>query len=76
MDRRARRQPAHHAIDETQIADIVSVTSGVPVSSLTESESRRLLQAECGARRRALIGQDEACRGGCQGRAAAAARRS
>ena len=33
-------------IDVAQIADIVSVTSGVPVSSLTESESRRLLQTE------------------------------
>lgn len=33
-------------IDVPQIADIVSVTSGVPVSSLTEDESRRLLVCE------------------------------
>ena len=46
-------------IDVPQIADIVSVTSGVPVSSLTESESRRLLQAESVLKTR-IIGQDEA----------------
>ena len=46
-------------IDVPQIADIVSVTSGVPVSSLTESESRRLLQAENVLKTR-IIGQDEA----------------
>ena len=46
-------------IDVSQIADIVSVTSGVPVSSLTESESRRLLQAESVLKTR-IIGQDEA----------------
>ena len=37
----------------------MSVTSGVPVSSLTESESRRLLQAESVLKTR-IIGQDEA----------------
>ncbi len=46
-------------IDTAQIADIVSVTSGVPVSSLTESESRRLLQCEDVLKTR-IIGQDEA----------------
>lgn len=46
-------------IDVSQIADIVSVTSGVPVSSLTESESRRLLQTESVLKTR-IIGQDEA----------------
>ena len=46
-------------IDVAQIADIVSVTSGVPVSSLTESESRRLLQTESVLKTR-IIGQDEA----------------
>ena len=46
-------------IDVSQIADIVSVTSGVPVSSLTESESRRLLQTESVLKMR-IIGQDEA----------------
>ena len=45
-------------IDVSQIADIVSVTSGVPVSSLTESESRRLLQTESVLKTR-IIGQDE-----------------
>ena len=46
-------------IDAAQIADIVSITSGVPVSSLTESESRRLLQCESVLKTR-IIGQDEA----------------
>ena len=46
-------------IDVAQVADIVSVTSGVPVSSLTESESRRLLQTESVLKTR-IIGQDEA----------------
>ena len=46
-------------IDTAQIADIVSITSGVPVSSLTESESRRLLQCESVLNTR-IIGQDEA----------------
>lgn len=46
-------------IDVPQIADIVSVTSGVPVSSLTEDESRRLLQCEDALRTR-IIGQDDA----------------
>lgn len=46
-------------IDTPQIADIVSVTSGVPVSSLTEDESRRLLQCE-GVLKTRIIGQDAA----------------
>lgn len=46
-------------IDVEQIADIVSVTSGVPVSSLTQDESRRLLSCESVLKRR-IIGQDEA----------------
>ena len=46
-------------IDVPQIADIVSVTSGVPVSSLTEDESRRLLECESALKGR-IIGQDEA----------------
>ncbi len=46
-------------IDVAQIADIVSVTSGVPVSSITEDESRRLLQCESVLKTR-IIGQDEA----------------
>ena len=50
---------AEHRIEVSQIADIVSVTSGVPVSSLTESESRRLLQTESVLKTR-IIGQDEA----------------
>ena len=46
-------------IDVPQIADIVSVQSGVPVSSLTEDESRRLLECENVLKTR-IIGQDEA----------------
>ena len=46
-------------IDVPQIADIVSVTSGVPVSDLTEDESRRLLACEDVLKTR-IIGQDEA----------------
>ena len=46
-------------IDVPQIADIVSVASGVPVSSLTEDESRRLLACEDALKTR-IIGQDEA----------------
>ena len=46
-------------IDVPQIADIVSVASGVPVSSLTEDESRRLLNCEQVLKTR-IIGQDEA----------------
>ena len=46
-------------IDASQIADIVSATSGVPVSSLTEDESRRLLACEDVLKTR-IIGQDEA----------------
>lgn len=46
-------------IDVPQIADIVSVTSGVPVSDLTEDESRRLLACESVLKTR-IIGQDEA----------------
>ena len=46
-------------IDVAQIADIVSVTSGVPVSALTESESRRLLACESALKGR-IIGQAEA----------------
>lgn len=51
------RQPT--VIDVDKIADIVSAASGVPVSSLTEDESRRLLQAESVLKTR-IIGQDEA----------------
>ena len=46
-------------VDTAQIADIVSVASGVPVSSLTEDESRRLIQCEQALKTR-IIGQDEA----------------
>ncbi|QWT17920.1 ATP-dependent Clp protease ATP-binding subunit [Collinsella sp. zg1085] len=46
-------------IDVSEIADIVSATSGVPVSSLTEDESRRLLACEDMLKTR-IIGQDEA----------------
>ena len=46
-------------IDVPQIADIVSDTSGVPVSTLTETESKRLLHCEDALKTR-IIGQDEA----------------
>ena len=48
-------------IDAARIADIVSISSGVPVSSLTEDESRRLLACEDVLKTR-IIGQDEAVR--------------
>ncbi len=46
-------------IDVREIADIVSVASGVPVSALTEDESRRLLTCENVLKER-VVGQDEA----------------
>ena len=55
----AQMDAAPIVIDVPQIADIVSVASGVPVSSLTEDESRRLLNCENVLKAR-IIGQDEA----------------
>ena len=55
----AQMDAAPIVIDVPQIADIVSVASGVPVSSLTEDESRRLLNCENVLKTR-IIGQDEA----------------
>ena len=55
----AELEAAPLTIDVPQIADIVSVSSGVPVSSLTEDESRRLLACEEALKTR-IIGQDAA----------------
>ena len=49
-------------IDVAQIADIVAISSGVPVSTLTQEESYRLLNCE-EALRKHVIGQDEAVLG-------------
>ena len=46
-------------IDEEQIADVVSTATGIPVSSLTEAESAKLLRMESVLHER-IIGQNEA----------------
>ena len=46
-------------IDAEQIADVVSVSTGVPVSSLTEAETSKLLRMEEALHQR-VIGQNEA----------------
>ena len=46
-------------IDTEQIADVVSVSTGVPVSSLTEAETSKLLRMEEALHQR-VIGQNEA----------------
>jgi ATP-dependent Clp protease ATP-binding subunit ClpC len=48
-------------VDEEDIAHVVSSWTGVPVSKLTESESKRLLEME-GTLHNRIIGQDEAVR--------------
>ena len=47
------------ALDEEDIADVVSVWTGIPVSKLNESETARLLKLEDELHKR-VIGQDEA----------------
>ena len=46
-------------VDTDQIADVVSLATGVPVSSLTEAETARLLRMEDALHER-VIGQNEA----------------
>ncbi len=46
-------------ITERDIADVVSMTTGVPVSNLTEAETEKLLRME-GVLHERVIGQDEA----------------
>ncbi len=46
-------------IDEEQIADVVSTATGIPVSSLTEAESAKLLRMESVLHER-IVGQNEA----------------
>ncbi|WP_017324677.1 ATP-dependent Clp protease ATP-binding subunit [Synechococcus sp. PCC 7336] len=48
-------------VDEEDIAHVVSSWTGVPVSKLTETESKRLLEME-GTLHNRIIGQDEAVR--------------
>ena len=48
-------------VDEEDIAHVVSSWTGVPVSKLTETESKRLLEME-GTLHTRIIGQDEAVR--------------
>ena len=46
-------------VDVDQIADVVSVATGVPVSNLTEEETKKLLRMEEALHRR-VVGQNEA----------------
>ncbi len=46
-------------VDEPEIADVVSMSTGVPVSNLTEAETEKLLRMESVLHER-IVGQDEA----------------
>ena len=46
-------------VTEKEVADVVSMTTGVPVSNLTETETAKLLRME-GVLHERVIGQDEA----------------
>ena len=55
-------EESHRAVNEVgvkDIADVVSMTTGVPVSNLTEAETEKLLRME-GVLHDRVIGQDEA----------------
>lgn len=52
-------QKSVHQVDVEDIADVISMTTGVPVSSLTEAEAEKLLRME-GVLHERVIGQDEA----------------
>ena len=56
--RRTRRRPCRTSTVE-DIADVVSMSTGVPVSNLTEAETEKLLRME-GVLHERIIGQDEA----------------
>ena len=68
--RRAELEEAWHrhldenvvTVDESDIADVVSDITGVPVSNLTEAEASKLLRCEDALHQR-VIGQDEAVSG-------------
>ncbi|MCH5193597.1 MAG: ATP-dependent Clp protease ATP-binding subunit [Oscillospiraceae bacterium] len=47
------------SVTEDSIAEVVSIATGIPVTRITESESRRLLELESELKKR-VIGQDEA----------------
>ncbi len=48
-----------HEIGEQEVADVISMSTGVPVSNLTEAETEKLLRMESVLHER-VIGQDEA----------------
>ena len=50
---------ARSRVEATDVADVVSAWTGVPASSITQSESERLLHLEEALHRR-VVGQDEA----------------
>ena len=52
-------QPSVQEITLQDIADVVSMTTGVPVSNLTEAETEKLLRMESVLHER-IVGQDEA----------------
>ena len=52
-------QKSVHQVTAQDIADVVSMTTGVPVSNLTEAETEKLLRME-GVLHERVIGQEEA----------------
>ena len=52
-------QKSVHQVTAQDIADVVSMTTGVPVSNLTEAETKKLLRME-GVLHERVIGQEEA----------------
>ncbi|OVE76138.1 NDP-hexose 4-ketoreductase, partial [bacterium F11] len=58
---RSSREETIPSIDEEEIASVVSMWTGIPVTKLTETETEKLLQMEDALHQR-VIGQDEAIR--------------
>jgi len=56
-----RKPDAHRIVEvtEREIADVVSMWTGIPVTSLTEEETEKLLRMEASLHER-IVGQDEA----------------
>ena len=52
-------QKSVHQVTVEDIADVVSMTTGVPVSNLTEAETEKLLRMEAVLHER-VVGQEEA----------------
>ena len=52
-------RPTNRVVDEAEIANLVSVFTGIPVGRLLEGEGERLVHMEADLHRR-IIGQDEA----------------